>query len=183
MASRRFRPADPSPSAVLLAGYRVVVSAASVRSVVEAAGGFLCDRARAGWDVSVLLAGDGDARPLAILGVAAHHEPGPDVGSMIRELAHGATVVVDAELLERDPDARDALTRAVRRTGGRVRLWGRPALTHVGSGLAEIPYELSQAAMAFKGHALRAAGSPGVAEPVEVLYQVCGESNRRLYSV
>ncbi len=185
MPSRRFSPADDAEGSALLSGYRIVVVASSVGPVVEGAGGFLCDRARAGWDVSVLLAGPSDARPLAILGVSGHRVPGPasDVGSMIRELPRGTTVVLGADLLGSDPDARDALARVARQTCGAVRVWGRPAHAEVGNGLAPVPHELSPAAMAFKAQALRAAGRPGVAEPVEALYQVRGESYRRMYSV
>lgn len=183
MASRRFRPADGAKGAALLRGYRIVVVASSVGAVVEAAGGFLCDRARAGWGVSVQFADACDARPLAILGVAGRHVAGPDVGSMVRELPQATTVLLDADLVDRDPDARDALARAARQACGAVRIWGRPAQAEVGTGLVEVRHEMSPAAMAFKVQALRAAGRAGIAAPVEALYQVRGESYRRLYSV
>jgi len=38
---------------------------------VRSAGGWLCDRARAGWDVNVLVADGGDPQPLMILGATA----------------------------------------------------------------------------------------------------------------
>jgi len=156
VASRRFSQAGGTADGALLHGYRIVVVATAVGPMVEAAGGFLCDRGRAGWDVKVLLAEPCDPRPLAILGVSGYgpQETSVDIASQIRGLPRGTTVVVGAEL--------------------RVEF---------GQGLAPIRHELSPAARAFKTHALRAAARSGTAEPVEELYRVCGESYRRLHSV
>ena len=49
--------------------YRLDVVAADVVDVVRFAGGWLYDRAMAGWDVTVLIADRPDDRPLQILGV------------------------------------------------------------------------------------------------------------------
>ena len=51
--------------------YRLDVVAASAADVVSSIGGWLYDRARAGWDVHVLLAEHCDHRPLRILGMQA----------------------------------------------------------------------------------------------------------------
>jgi hypothetical protein len=51
--------------------YQLNVVASTTEDVVESAGGWLCDRARAGWDVNVLVAEGGDPRPLTILGATA----------------------------------------------------------------------------------------------------------------
>ena len=48
--------------------YRLDVVAADVADVVKFAGGWLFDRAMAGWDVTVLVADHPDERPLQILG-------------------------------------------------------------------------------------------------------------------
>src|SRR5439155_14971420 len=48
--------------------YRLDVVAADVVDVVKFAGGWLFDRAMAGWDVTVLLVDHPDERPLQILG-------------------------------------------------------------------------------------------------------------------
>lgn len=56
MASRRYSRAGGAAASAPLPGYRIVVVAASVGPLVEAAGGFLCDRIRAGWQVNVLCA-------------------------------------------------------------------------------------------------------------------------------
>ena len=52
--------------------YRLDVVAADVADVVRFAGGWLFDRAMAGWDVTVLVADHPDERPLRILGAADH---------------------------------------------------------------------------------------------------------------
>ncbi|HYY00661.1 MAG TPA: hypothetical protein VE908_14120, partial [Mycobacterium sp.] len=49
--------------------YRLDVVAADAVDVVRFAGGWLFDRAMAGWDVTVLIADRPDDRPLQILGV------------------------------------------------------------------------------------------------------------------
>ena len=51
--------------------YRLDVIAVSALDVVQSAGGWLYDRAMAGWQVTVLLPDGSDARSLRILGVQA----------------------------------------------------------------------------------------------------------------
>ena len=51
--------------------YRLDVIAASAADAVHSAGGWLYDRAMAGWEVTVLLPQSCDSRPLRILGVGA----------------------------------------------------------------------------------------------------------------
>jgi hypothetical protein len=51
--------------------YQLNVVASTTEDVVQSAGGWLCDRARAGWDVNVLVVDGGDRRPLEILGATA----------------------------------------------------------------------------------------------------------------
>lgn len=181
MASRRFSQVGGVARSAPQPGYRIVVVASSVGPLVEAAGGFLCDRARAGWEVSVQFAGAYDPRPLAVLGVSAGSAT--DAGSVISGLPRGTKVVVGADLLSADAQARDALSRFARQGCGAVRVWGRPTQGEIDNGLEPHPHQLSRAAVAFKDHALRAARNPGVAEPVEMLYRVRGESYRRLHSV
>src|ERR1700739_2914666 len=48
--------------------YRLDVVAASAADVVQSAGGWLYDRAMAGWEVAVLLPHGGDTRSLRVLG-------------------------------------------------------------------------------------------------------------------
>ncbi|PRC55455.1 hypothetical protein C6A85_43600, partial [Mycobacterium sp. ITM-2017-0098] len=78
-----------------------------------------------------------------------------DAGSVISGLPPGTRVVVDADLLRDDGQARDALATFVRQGGGAVRVWGRLAQAEVDNGLQADPHELSRAAIAFKAQALR----------------------------
>ncbi len=48
------------------------------RDAVRSAGGWLCDRVRAGWNVTVTVPDGADVRPLTILGVATR-SAGDDV--------------------------------------------------------------------------------------------------------
>ena len=48
--------------------YRLDVVAPTVLDAVRFAGGWVCDRVMAGWDVTVLIGNDEDVRPLEILG-------------------------------------------------------------------------------------------------------------------
>lgn len=191
MASRRYnqvgevRELELCADGAELPGYRVVVAAASVGPIVAAAGGFLCDRAREGWTVSVLLAGSCDVRPLAILGVSDHRvvDEREDLGSIISGLPRETTVMIGSDLLGADARARDGLGEFAQSAYGAVRVWGRQPEAEIGTGLEPDPYELSPAAIAFKTHALRAAGTAGMVEPVEALYRVRPDTYRRFYTV
>ena len=48
--------------------YRLDVVAPTVLDAVTSAGGWIYDRVMAGWDVTVLVGGDENVRPLTILG-------------------------------------------------------------------------------------------------------------------
>lgn len=167
-------------------GYRLIVLAAGVCDVVESVGGFLCDRARAGWDVSMPLVGPCDARPLAILGIAAQGLD-TDVASVIRGLPAGGALAVDADLLTHDAGVRDDVARVAIRGRAEVTVWGRPELGDSGHGLEPVVHPLSVAATAFKMHALLATGRRGVGAdsvaPNEPLFRLIGRTSRRLYSV
>ena len=64
---------------------------------LQSAGGWLCDRARAGWDVSVLVADREDPRPLTILG-ATTLDRGVEFASMVRTPSRIAALAVSAGL-------------------------------------------------------------------------------------
>ena len=70
-------------SATALLSYDLTVVAADAGDAVVGAGGWLFDRVRAGWKVSVVVPASCDVRPLEILGVRAYA-----VGRDARELLH-----------------------------------------------------------------------------------------------
>ena len=70
MRTAHLRNRYPEPFAATLTRYRLDVLASSVSDVVRSAGGWLFDRAMAGWEVNLLIADPPDARPLQILGIS-----------------------------------------------------------------------------------------------------------------
>ncbi len=139
--------------------YRLDVVAGDVADVVRFAGGWLFDRAMAGWDVTVLVADYPDDRPLQILGVqtldleyalaSAGHRPPPQ------------TLAAAADLFDCDPRVRQGVLQALDQGATEVTLWGRTWPVELDSHIDLVEHRLSAAAQAFKGQALAAAGLSG----------------------
>lgn len=141
--------------------YRLDVVARSVPEVVTFAGGWLVDRVMAGWDVTVLITGDEDLRPLEILGVKIQ-----DLESALEdwtERPHPQTVAVAADLFATDERVRRGVLGALDQGMTEVTLWGERCPDELDSAVGAVHHELSAAARAFKAQALAAlAGtSPG----------------------
>lgn len=147
--------------------YRLDVVAFDITDVVEHAGGWLFDRAFAGWEVTALVVNLADARPLRILGVELL-----DLETVLREGGQGRrpdALAIGAEVIERDERAHDGLTRALGHPGVEVVVWGDSWMSPPEHQVDRVEHRLSVAAQAFKGHALAAAGRPDVSvAPVEV---------------
>jgi hypothetical protein len=146
--------------------YRLDVVAADVADVVRFAGGWLFDRTMAGWDVTVLVAGHPDERPLQILGAAtldleyalatAGHRPPPQ------------TLAAAADLFGCDSRVRQGVLQALDQGATEVTLWGQTWPTELDDSVGLVEHRLSAAAQAFKAQALAAAGiSVGSVGPVE----------------
>jgi hypothetical protein len=146
--------------------YRLDVVAADVADVVRFAGGWLFDRAMAGWDVTVLVADHPDERPLQILGVeildleyalaTAGHRPPPQ------------TLAAAADLFDCDSRVRQGVLQALDQGATEVTLWGQTWPVELDSHIGLVEHRLSAAALAFKGQALAAAGiSPDGIGPIE----------------
>jgi hypothetical protein len=143
-----------TPSTTLLQ-YRLDVLGVDTADVVSAAGGWLFDRAMAGWAVEVWLADIRDTRPLHILGAAVHHlaERGP------AEDGAGAGLAVSGALMT-DDRAVGAEVAGVLRTGHtEVVGWGATWPQLCGGRAGAVRYHLSAAARVFKRQALIASGS------------------------
>ncbi|OBF75407.1 hypothetical protein A5750_00205 [Mycobacterium sp. 852002-51613_SCH5001154] len=140
--------------------YRLDVIAVSALDVVESAGGWLYDRAMAGWQVTVLLPNDGDARSLRILGLQAR-----DLEEWLTATGPGSTsesLAVSAEAFTADARVRDKVLASLDDRLTEVALWGQAPSgwpLRVDREVARAQYSLSAAARRFKGHALAAAGS------------------------
>lgn len=136
--------------------YRLDVVAPSVAEVVRNAGGWLVDRVMAGWDVTVLITGDDDIRPLQILGV--------DIGDLEtamqlwEERPHPQTVAVAAGLFVSDARVREGVLGALDQGLTEVTLWGDSWPEELDRTVDSVQHELSAAARAFKAQALAAAG-------------------------
>lgn len=146
--------------------YRLDVVAPSVADVVRSAGGWLVDRVMAGWDVTVLISGDDDVRPLQILGVATG-----DLDTAMREWEerpHPQTVAVAADLFATDERVREGVLGALAQGLTEVTLWGETWPQELDSTVDTVLHELSGAARAFKTQALAAVGEGDLVERVEV---------------
>lgn len=183
MGSRRFSNDQGSTAGLSRSRRcRLLVFGSGVAEVVHAAGGYLCDQARCGWDVTVLLGNECDVRPLSILGITTHLLR-TDAEPALAELARGETLVIGADRFIHDARFREDLTRIANRGVNDVVVWGSPAdLRH---GLEPATHRLSAAARAFKARALAVSGVPfdeGTGG-TETLFRVTGGAVRRLRSV
>jgi hypothetical protein len=136
--------------------YRLDVVATDVADVVRFAGGWLFDRAMAGWDVTVLVADHPDERPLRILGVQIL-----DLEHALATVGHRPppqTLAAAADLFDCDPRVRQGVLQALDQGATEVTLWGQTWPVELDSQVGLVEHRLSAAAQAFKGQALAAAG-------------------------
>jgi hypothetical protein len=150
----------PESSASPLTRYRLDVIAASVGDVVQSAGGWLFDRAMAGWDVNLHIAEPSDARPLQILGIDAH--PLDETLGSPTEWPSGHSVAVAADMFKTHARVRKNAARALERGLTEVTLWGDTWPPEFNSRAEAVQHRLSAAARAFKAHAMSAASLPSV---------------------
>jgi hypothetical protein len=138
--------------------YRLDVVAADVADVVKFAGGWLFDRAMAGWDVTVIVAEHADERPLQILGAqivdledalaGTGHRPPPQ------------TLAAAADFFGCDSRVRHGVVQALDQGATEVTLWGESWPAELGDSVGLVQHRLSAAAQAFKAQALAAAAMP-----------------------
>ena len=135
--------------------YRLDVVAASVVDVVRFAGGWLFDRAMAGWDVTVLLADPADVRPLQILGAQTMdlEQALASVDTRPRPQALAAA----ADLFGCDSQVRQGVLHALDHGVTEVTLWGQTWPAELDDSVGLVQHRLSSAAQIFKGQALAAA--------------------------
>lgn len=159
MGVQSFSRAEPRGAAAEALAYRLDVHGVDVDDVVKWAGGWLYDRAAAGWDVRVTLRDEGDRRPLRILGVGFRDDAEGPVPSAL---------AASARALAANPVLYADLTAALRRGRVEVTLWGDDdRIATAARGALPAYHVLSSAAKVFKAQALAAAGldaAPGQAE-------------------
>jgi hypothetical protein len=134
--------------------YQLEMIGFTVDGLVYAAGGWLFDRAMAGWDVKVRVAGRCDLRPLRILGASVllvdSTCESADEYPQARELA------VAVEAVDRDAEVRAIVTAALNQGYPAVTLWGHQCSTALDHRFNRKRYRPSAAARAFKAQALGA---------------------------
>jgi hypothetical protein len=141
--------------------YRLDVVAPTVHDAVTSAGGWIYDRAMAGWDVTVLIVGDEDARPLEILGAQVC-----DLESVLaawEERPHPQTVAVAADMFDSDSRVHQHVLNALEQGATEVTLWGERLPAELDDSVDSVEHHLSAAARAFKMQALGAANDPTAA--------------------
>jgi hypothetical protein len=172
-----------APSAAGILRYQLNVVTLTTEDVVRSAGGWLYDSARAGWDVNVLVADGGDARPLTILGATAL-DLDKGLLSMVQRASRGEALAVSADLLDADARVRGEVLRVLKRGLTEVTVWGTRWPAELGRQADAVEHRVSAAARAFKSHALVAADvSTDSVTPTETLFRIGTGSFRPLYSV
>ena len=160
--------------------YQLTVVASSVADLGGSAGGWMCDKARAGWDVKVVLTDDGDTRPVAILG-ASHVDA--ELLEVMKMASLGGALAVSAGVLA-DDRIRAGVLEILKRGLTQVTVWGQDWPAEFSRKADPVEHKLSSAARAFKAHALSAATvSTTQVTGTETLFSLGADALRPLYSV
>ncbi|SOJ57216.1 hypothetical protein MSIMFB_04693 [Mycobacterium simulans] len=138
--------------------YRLDVVATTVADVVQFAGGWLFDRAMAGWDVTVLVADHADNRPLQILGVQTLDLE--DALSSVDTRPRPQALAAAADLLGCDSRVRRGVLQALDHGATEVTLWGQTWPAELDDSVGQVQHQLSMAARTFKAQAMAAAALP-----------------------
>jgi hypothetical protein len=138
--------------------YRLDVVASSVVDVVRFAGGWLFDRAMAGWDVTVLVVDHPDDRPLQILG--AQTLDLEYALSSVETRPRPQALAAAADLFGCDSRVRQGVLQALDHGVTEVTLWGEAWPPELDDSVGLVQHRLSMAAQIFKGRALAAADLP-----------------------
>jgi len=142
--------------------YRLDVVASSVVDVVRFAGGWLFDRAMAGWDVTVLLtdlADHPDTRPLQIVGAQALDLE--DALAAVESRPRPQALAAAADLFGCDSRVRQGVLQALDHGVTEVTLWGETWPAELADSVGLVQHRLSMAATIFKSQALAAALNGG----------------------
>jgi hypothetical protein len=137
--------------------------APSVVEVVRSAGGWLFDRAMAGWDVTVITPDHSDSRPLQILGVRVR-----DLETTLAMPVLGpclSAIAVRSDLYDCDARVRRMVLTAFDGGLAEIRFWGDLLPEDLDGTADPVWHRLSVAARAFKVEALAAAAA--AADPNE----------------
>ncbi|BBY79122.1 hypothetical protein H7I53_16815 [Mycolicibacterium pulveris] len=171
---------DAQEGAGILNRPRLTVLAADMVDLVSSTGGWLYDRARAGWTVHALADRSPEVRPLTILGATPVFA---DATSVLETTAGGA-LAVSAELLRRDAGLREQVLGLWNTGAAEVTVWGRSWPEELGRRVEPEQHRLSVAARAFKARALVAAqAAHRDVAATETVFDLGSEAFRPLYPV
>ncbi|WP_327100707.1 hypothetical protein OIE68_19090 [Nocardia vinacea] len=158
--------------------YRLAVIAPDIADVVRYSGGWLFDRAMAGWEVTVCVGDVADIRPLRILGATVL-----DLETSMASLSDAGVwpngIAVAAKVFETDPRVHQGVLKNIEDRSLEVTVWGAACPSELDCRTEGVQHRLSVAARAFKARALAA-----LAQPVDVLEDVemfrCSETREHL---
>jgi hypothetical protein len=140
--------------------YQLCVVARDVGELVDLAGGWICDRILAGWDVNVAVSEPRDLRPLQILGVTLVTQQRL---RLISDDSGTASIAITPGIFESDNHIRSEVLKALDQGTNEVTFVGPSLPTDLDGRLARRRHRLSGAARAFKTYALAAAAVPRAA--------------------
>jgi len=161
---------QPKPGSTIR--YQLCVIARDVGELVELAGGWMCDRILAGWDVNVGISEPRDLRPLQILGVTLVAQQRL---RLISDDGGTAAIAIAPGIFENDNHIRSEVLEALDQGANEVTFVGTSLPSDLDGRLARRRHRLSGAARAFKTHALAAAAVPRAAiDFTENLYSSAG---------
>lgn len=145
---------------------RLAVLACDAADVAACAGGWLFDRAQAGWETVVVLADVTGSAPLRILGATVLELEGPL--SVPVHHTWPDLLVVAPGLYTSDPRVRQGVQDCVHGDRLTVITWDQPLPAELEDRFTHVGYPLSDAARAFKARAVAAAGTlPAAIESLE----------------
>lgn len=175
-------PADGASAATgRINHHELTVVAAGLADLVPFAGGWLFDRARAGWTVNVLVGERVETRALEILGVTALAR---DSGTVLRDVCPGGALAVSADAVRVDAGVRAHVMELVKRGTAEVTVWGDQWPAELGEPNEPTEYRLSVAARAFKARALAATKlQQRDVAATETLFELRADALRPLYPV
>jgi hypothetical protein len=145
--------------------YQLNVLGATVADVVASAGGWVFDRAMAGWEVNVLVTTPDVVRPVEILGARCFDL---DTGlQLMKKGGYPHALAVATDVFDGDERVRQAVLAALRRGSTEISFWGAGSPASVDRTVRSVKHPLTAAAKAFKAQALTAIAAtqaPGATE-------------------
>jgi hypothetical protein len=138
----------------------MAVIAPNVVDAVRYTGGWLFDRALAGWEVTVLVPDLVDGRPLRILGATVLDLEESLASPPERGGAWPHDIAVARTVFESDPRVREGVLENLTGRSCEVMVWGDGCPSELDCRTAYVEHRLTTAARAFKARALAAAAQP-----------------------